>query len=74
MQYPLAKLTEKGDTIFIRLYDHPEIDRLTSQEIAERCQKYESFKIVIEQTHLHIVQLVHDLEQTGYKVSWIKPA
>jgi hypothetical protein len=68
VNYPVANLEEKGDTIYIRLYNHPEIESLDSKEIAERCSGFESFKIEIEQTPLHIVQLVHDLRQTGYKV------
>jgi hypothetical protein len=73
VKYPVAEIEEADGEIDIRLYNHPEMEMLTSQEIIERCRKYEAFRITIKETGLHIVQLVHDLEQTGYKVTWIKP-
>lgn len=73
MKYPIAEIKETNGEIDIRLYNHPEIEMLTSNEIIKRCKKYDAFRITIEKTNLHIVQLVHDLERTGYKVTWIKP-
>jgi len=69
MRYPIANLSLADGTIKIKLYNHPEMELMNSAQIISACRKHDAFKVEIESNNYHVVQLVHDLETTGFKIT-----